>query len=68
MTKLKMLVELELHDITINTNDPEEWSWLLEEILQPKVIDDNNRLFLHSNDIGDTVGTIKVLEITHDKT
>lgn len=57
--KLKMLVELNCDNNFIDFTDKEEKDWFYNDILKSKRKD----LFLHSNEIGDEVGTIKVLEI-----
>ena len=57
MKKIKMVVELSYDEI-MHGNTPEEMSWFLGQVLGDKV-----GLLLHSNEIGDTVGQIEVLEI-----
>ena len=57
--KIKMLVELDCDNNYIDFKDKEEKEWLYNHILKSKRKD----LFLHSNEIGDEVGTIKVLGI-----
>lgn len=56
--KIKMMVELEYDSETMHSgnNDPEAKKWF-ENILQ------NDMLMLHSNEIGDEIGNVKVLEI-----
>ena len=50
--KLKVELEIDLGDNFINENDIEEKVWLFETILTKE------ELILHSNDIGDSIGTI----------
>jgi hypothetical protein len=57
MAKLIMTVELDIDDEMYG--DDEEKSWLLNDILTG----DKGQLLLHSNEIGDTVGAIKVLSV-----
>jgi hypothetical protein len=56
MKTLKMVVELKYED-DMHGSSPEEMSWFLGQVLGDKV-----GLLLHSNCIGDTVGTVHVLE------
>lgn len=57
--KIQMLVELKCDDNMIDFTDEEERDWFYNDILKSKRKD----LFLHSNEVGDEVGTIKVLGI-----
>jgi hypothetical protein len=58
--KIKMLVELSYDAKTMHDDDKESIDWFYKEILGSKRKDD---LILHSNEIGDEVGTIKVIEL-----
>ena len=61
--KLKMLIELDYDAEIVHGDDPEAIEWFYETILG-----DKEGLFLHSNEIGDTVGLVKVLELNEKKT
>ena len=61
MQKLKLTVELEYDEELMHANEPEAIKWFYEDILQNKRGEE--RLLLHSNEIGDVVGDITVLEI-----
>jgi hypothetical protein len=61
MKKIKMLVELEYDDKLMHGKSKEDIEWFYNDILKSKR---KNDLFLHSNEIGDEVGQIKILEIT----
>ena len=50
--KLKVELEIDLGDNFINENDIEEREWLFETLLTKE------ELILHSNDTGDSIGTI----------
>ncbi len=54
--KIRMMVELDYDDG--ERMDNEEKRWFMENVLLDKV-----GLLLHSNEIGDTVGTLHVLEV-----
>ena len=51
--KVKIELEIDLGDNFINQNDKEERDWLFNHILT-KI-----NLFLHDNEIGDTIGEVK---------
>lgn len=53
--KLKMLIELEYDEYYMHTE--EEKSWFFDEILG-----DKEGLILHSNELGDEVGHVTVLD------
>jgi hypothetical protein len=55
--KMLLTVELDIDDEMYRHE--EEKSWLLDEILTGE----KGQLLLHSNEIGDTVGAIKVLSV-----
>jgi len=55
MKRLKMTIELECDDRLFNESDPEEVSWFFNYVMKKK-------LLLHSNEIGDVVGTVKVIK------
>ena len=58
--KIRLLIELE-YDETLYGCDPEEIEWFDRELL-------GHDLLLHSNDVGDTVGTVTVLENHRNRT
>ena len=60
MKKLKLLVELEFDEYMMYgcESNTEAVNWFYEEILKGK-----NLLLFENEDIGDTIGKIKVLEI-----
>ena len=62
MKKIKLLVELKYDDKMMygGDKDKEAKDWFLKDILGSKRKAD---LILHSNEIGDEIGEIKVLEI-----
>ena len=61
MKKIKMEVELEYDEELIHGNDPESIDWFYHEVLlHPSK---NGELILHSNEIGDEVGVIRVLKV-----
>lgn len=51
--KLRIELEIDLGDNFIDPNDKEERDWLFNHILTEA------NLFLHDNEIGDTIGDIK---------
>ena len=59
MKKIRMEVELEYSDKIMHGNDPESIAWFYEEIL----LHPSAELILHSNEIGDEVGVIRVLKV-----
>tara|TARA_Y100000034_G_C6597165_1_gene259661 strand:- start:135 stop:320 length:186 start_codon:yes stop_codon:yes gene_type:complete len=50
--KIKIELEISLGDNFINQNDKEERDWLFNHILT------KSNLFLHDNEIGDTIGEV----------
>lgn len=59
MAKVLMTVELEYDDALMHGNDPDSVEWFFSEILSG----DKGMLELHSNEIGDTVGQVKVISL-----
>jgi hypothetical protein len=53
--KIRMMIELDCEQAPATK---EEKQWFMEEVLL-----DPKGLILHSNEIGDTVGTVNVLEV-----
>ena len=56
MAKVRMVIELEYDDVLMQ-DDEDSVEWFLAEVL-----DDANGLELHSNHIGDFIGSVAVLE------
>ena len=61
MKKIRLEVELEYDEELIHGNDPESIAWFHKEILLHPSKD--GELILHSNEIGDEVGVIRVLKV-----
>lgn len=57
MKKIRMEIELEYDDDTMHGDCEESRQWFLGTILSDRTGD----LLLHSNEIGDEVGTVTVL-------
>lgn len=58
---LRLTVELEYDAASMHGDDVESAVWFFEHVLKAK-----DGLHLHSNEIGDTVGMIRVLTIDGD--
>lgn len=58
MKKIKLLIELKYDEKIMHDKDKESIKWFYKDILGSK-----NDLILHSNEIGDEVGKVKVIEI-----
>lgn len=56
MTKLKMSIEIEYNSAIMHSDDPASKKWFYEDVL-------GGELVLHSNEIGDEIGIVKVLSI-----
>jgi len=61
MKTLKMVVELTYDDNTMHDDIQESIDWFRNDILLQECEGDG--LILHSNDLGDSIGEIKVLQI-----
>lgn len=61
MAKVQMLVELDYDAETMHSDDTASKRWFMEDILLNNTEDGG--LVLHSNEIGDSVGTVKVLTV-----
>jgi hypothetical protein len=57
MTKLRMLVELEYDADLMHGNNPESVKWFRDRVLL------GEKLILHSNEIGDTIGELRVIDL-----
>lgn len=55
-----MTIELKYDDKMMHGNNKESRDWFYNDILKSKR---KNDLVLHSNEIGDEIGTVKVLEV-----
>lgn len=63
MKTIRMVVDLEFNeDMWYPKNDTEAREWFLKEILHWDLCQ-NEPLILHSNEVGDEVGIVKVIEI-----
>lgn len=60
MARLNLHIELEYDADLMHSgdNDKEAKAWFLREILS-----DDGSLVLHSNEVGDSLGTVKVLSV-----
>jgi hypothetical protein len=56
--KVKLTIEVELEDGYILHADDEEREWFETEVLAG-----DGSLLLHSNEVGDTVGTVRKVQI-----
>ena len=60
MTKLTMIVELTYDEDIMHHDSPEEVAWFMDSIL---LNPPPESLLLHSNELGDTIGEVKILSI-----
>ena len=60
MKKIKMIIELNYDAKLMHGDDKESIDWFYKNILGSKR---KNDLSIHSNEIGDEIGTIKVVKI-----
>lgn len=58
MTKLILTVTLDYDAELMHGNDPEGLEWFMRDVLG-----DETGLFLHSNEVGDEVGKILVIDV-----
>jgi len=61
--KVKMLIEVECDHAAFSVDDHESMEWFGQEVLMNQT--DAGALYLHSNEVGDTVGRVRVL-VVHD--
>ncbi len=61
--KVKMLIEVDCEDCAFSLDDSDSVHWFSQEILMNNTED--GALYLHSNEIGETVGRVRVL-VVHD--
>lgn len=60
MKKIKLQIELMYDAKNMHGNDKRSIDWFYNDVLKSKR---KNDLVLHSNEIGDEIGTVKVLKI-----
>lgn len=62
--KIGIVAWLETDDAHYGTpeGDPEAWEWLIESVLLGER-PDSEPLILHSNEVGDVVGTLKISSV-----
>ena len=59
MAKIVMTVELDYDAEIMHGDDEESKAWFFSEILH----DETGELLLHSNNIGDTLGAVRVISV-----
>ena len=66
METVRLVIELKVEDYMYNREDSEEKEWFYDNILGvgSEPIDD---LFLFSNEIGDSVGDVRVISVVEVK-
>jgi len=57
MAKIKLTIELDYNSDIMHGDDKEAQEWFFKDVLG------RDQLFLHSNEIGDEVGNVNVLEV-----
>lgn len=60
--KIKLLIEMDLPPFAFDAKDRESVEWFKNDVLLNKT--ESGGLVLHSNEIGEKIGTVKVLEIS----
>jgi len=60
MKTIKIIAELRYDDKIMHDKDKESIDWFYNDILKSKR---KNDLVLHSNEIGDEIGTIKIIKL-----
>jgi len=64
MKTIKLEIELTYDDDFMHDNEPESIKWFVDDILINELTEDGKpNLILHSNELGDEIGTVKVLKI-----
>lgn len=61
--KLKLEIEMDYNHDIMHGDDPDSISWFYNLLLNSDPEDPDSLLILHSNDIGDEIGTVRVLKI-----
>lgn len=59
MTTVKMEIELSYDETMVHGDDEQSKQWFFGHILNGNT----GELMLHSNDIGDTIGSVKVIRV-----
>lgn len=59
MAKLTLTIELDYDAETMHGDDAESKAWFFSEILHDEI----GELLLHSNNIGDTLGVVRVISV-----
>ena len=64
MKTIKLEIELTYDDNIMHEDDPDAIKWFYKDILEKELTnEDCPNLILHSNEIGDEVGVVKVIKI-----
>ena len=63
MEKIKLIVEIEYNAKFMHGDCQEEKNWFYEEIL----LGEKGLLLLHSNELGENIGTVKGLKIVKEQ-
>ena len=64
MAKLLLVVELEYDESIMHEDDDEGRAWFRDSVLRVgQPFDPDDGLILHTNYIGDDLGTVRVLEV-----
>ena len=66
MKKIKLLIELEYNDVLMHGDDAEGKDYFFRDVLGAGPSKHSARLTLHSNFIGDTIGSVKVISIVQN--
>lgn len=62
MKRLKLVAVLEYDDDAMHGSDPDAIEWFRDAVLLGGM-DESSSLLLHSNELGDTIGEVRVLSI-----
>jgi len=65
MAKIKLLIEMD-SEYSRNFEHEDEWDWFYNDLLMGNHTENDDKLYLHSNYIGATIGEIKVLAVKDD--
>jgi hypothetical protein len=58
---IKMMIEVDCEDCAFSLDDPASVEWFAQQVLMNQTED--GALYLHSNEVGDTVGRVRVLVV-----
>jgi hypothetical protein len=64
--KLKLLIELEYDDVSMHGANEDEKDYFFRDVLGADPAEHYAKLTLHSNFLGETIGSVKVLSIVQD--